>query len=118
MISFDVILLFTNVSIDATVDIILKRIYEPKEINTIFTKQELKELILLCTKGIYFILCGESYIRTDRVAMGFPLETVLSGIFMVELESTLVETLPNHLCLGNDMLTTPTVLKKKIQLNM
>ena len=50
--------------------------------------------------------------------MGFPLETVLSGIFMVELESTLVETLPNHLCLGNDMLTTPTVLKKKIQLNM
>ena len=118
MISFDVILLFTNVPIDATVDIILKRIYEPKEINTIFTKQELKELILLCTKRIYFILCGESYIRTDRVAIGFPLETVLSGIFMAEMESTLVETLPNHLCLGNDMLTTPTVLKKKIQLNM
>ena len=118
MISFGVILLFTNVPIDATVDIILKRIYEPKEINTIFTKQELKELILLCTKRIYFILCGESYIRTDRVAIGFPLETVLSGIFMAEMESTLVETLPNHLCLGNDMLTTPTVLKKKIQLNM
>ena len=50
--------------------------------------------------------------------MGFPLETVLSGIFMVELESTLVETLSNHLCLGNDMLTTPTVLCKKIQFNM
>ena len=42
MISFDVILLFTNVPIDATVDIILKRIHERKEINTSFTKQELK----------------------------------------------------------------------------
>ena len=38
MISFDVISLFTNVPIDATIDIILKRIYERKEINTSFTK--------------------------------------------------------------------------------
>ena len=56
MISFDVILLFTNVPIDATVDIILKRIYERKEINTSFTKQELKELILPCTKKEFTLL--------------------------------------------------------------
>ena len=97
MISFDVILLFTNVPIDATVDIILKRIYERKEINTSFTKQELKELILLCAKGVQFTLCSESYIQTDGVAIGYPLGPVLSGIFMVELENNLVPTLSNHL---------------------
>ena len=65
MISFDVISLFTNVPRDATIYIVLKRIYEWKEINTSFTKQELKVLILLCTKGVQFTLRGESYIQTD-----------------------------------------------------
>ena len=83
--------------IDAAIDIILKRIYEQKKINTSFTKQELKELILLCTKGVHFTLCGESYVQTDGVAMCSPLGPVLSGIFMVELENTLVTTLSNHL---------------------
>ena len=53
---FEVISLFTNVPEDATIDIILKRIYERKEINTSFKKQELKELILLCTKKEFTLL--------------------------------------------------------------
>ena len=57
----------------------------------------MKELILLCTKGVHFTLCGESYVQTDGVAMCSPLGPVLSGIFMVELENTLVTTLSNHL---------------------
>ena len=72
MISFDVISLFTNVPIDTTFVIVLKYIYERKEINTSFTKQDLKELILLCTKRVDFTLCRESYIqRWSRY--GFPL---------------------------------------------
>ena len=70
---FDVILLFTNVPIDAANGIFLKRIYEQKEINTSFTRQELKEFILLCKNGVHFTLCGESYIQADGVAMGSPL---------------------------------------------
>ena len=97
IISFDVISLFTNVPIDSAIDIILKRISERKKINTSFTKQELKKLILLCTKGVHFTLYGESYVQTDGVAMCSPLGPVLAGIFMVELENTLVTTLSNHL---------------------
>ena len=97
MISFDVISLFTNFPIDVTIEIILKRIYKRKEINTSFTKQELKELILLCAKGVQFTLCSERYIQTDGVAIGYPLGPVLSGIFMVERENNLVPTLSNHL---------------------
>ena len=50
-----------------------------------------------CTKEVHFTLCGESYIQTDGVAMGSPLGPAVSGIFMVELENTLVPTLSNHL---------------------
>ena len=74
----------------------MKRIYERKKINTSFTKQELKELILLCTKGVHFTLCRESSVQTDGVTIGSPLGPVLAGIFMVELENTLVT---NHLVL-------------------
>ena len=38
--SFDAISLFTNVSLDATIDIILKRIYKNREINTKINKRE------------------------------------------------------------------------------
>ena len=49
------------------------------------------------TKVVHFTLCGESYIQTDGVTTGFPLGPLLSGIFMVELENTLVPTVSNHL---------------------
>ena len=75
----------------------MKRIYERKKNNTSFTKQELKELILLYPKGVHFTLFGESYVQTDGVTMGSPLGPVLAGIFMVELENTLATTLSNHL---------------------
>ena len=97
MISFDVISLFTNFPVDAAIEIMLKCIYKRKGINTSFTKQELKELILLCAKGVQFTLCSERYIQTDGVAIGYPLGPVLSGIFMVELENNLVPTLSKHL---------------------
>ena len=42
IISVHVISLIRNVPIDAIIDIILKRIYERKEISTSFTKQKLK----------------------------------------------------------------------------
>ena len=54
LISFDVISLFTNVPLDATIDIVLKRIYDDREINTTISKREMKELIKLCTKDIRF----------------------------------------------------------------
>ena len=42
--------LFTNVPLEETIEIILKRIYINKEITTDITKQEMKELLILCKK--------------------------------------------------------------------
>ena len=54
LISFDVVSLFTNAPINATIVIIIRRINESKEIDTRITKNEMRELILLCTKNFTF----------------------------------------------------------------
>ena len=97
LVSFDAVLLFTNVLIDFTIDVIIKHIYENKEIQTNITKAEMKEIILLCTKDVHFTFCGKTFTQTDGVAMGSPLGSVLAGIFMVELETHLILKLKDHL---------------------
>ena len=62
-----------------------KHIYQNKEIQTNITKAEIREIILLCTKGVHFTFCGETFTQTDPVAMGSPLRPVLVGMYMVEL---------------------------------
>ena len=52
---------------------------------------------MLCTKGVHFTFDGKTYVETDGVAIGSPLGPVLSGIFMVELENNLIQTLSEYL---------------------
>ena len=89
--------MFTNVPIDATIDIIIRRIYEFKEIDTRITKNEMRELILLCPKNVHFTFNGETFTEVDGVAMGSSLAPILAGIFMVELERNLIPILKGHL---------------------
>ena len=55
LISFDVKSLFTNVLLQKTIDIIVKRIYENKEINTSISKKDMKDMLILCTKMFIFL---------------------------------------------------------------
>ena len=57
MVSFDVVSLFTNDPLEETINIIIKRIYDKNEINTNIPKQDMKELLYLCTKNAHFISC-------------------------------------------------------------
>ena len=93
MVSFDVGSLFTNVPLEETIEIILKRIYINKEITTDIPKQEMKELLILFTKNVHFTFNNETYIQVDGVAMGSPLGPVLANIFMVELETFVIPNL-------------------------
>jgi len=75
LISFDVSSLFTNVPLDYTIKIVLKRIYDQKETN--IPRDQVKQLLILCTKNVHFTFDGKTYIQKDGVAMGSPLgETV------------------------------------------
>ena len=57
--SFDVTSLFANAPLDETIEIILRRVYIDKEINTNIPRKEVKELLHLCTKNVHFPFNGE-----------------------------------------------------------
>ena len=90
MVSFDVKSLFTNVPLDRTIQLVLKRIYEKHEVSTNVTVLETKEMLILCAKNVYFFSNEEFYKQTDGVAMGLPLGPLLAYIFMIELENNIV----------------------------
>ena len=97
LIFFDVTSLFTNVPLDFTIDVILKQICDENEVNTNIPKQQIRNLLLLFTKNVHFSYNGDIYTQANGVAMGSSLGPVLAGIFMVELERTILPTLKEHM---------------------
>ena len=57
----------------------------------------MRELILLCTKNVYFTFNSETFIKVDGVAIGSPLAPILANIFMAELQRNLIPILKDHL---------------------
>ena len=90
MISFDVKSLFTSVLLKETINLTLDRIYHQKEIDTSISKNDMLNLLLMCTKNVHFCFGGDIYQENDSVAMGSPLELALAGIFMAELETRII----------------------------
>ena len=90
MVSFDVTSSFTNILLDKTIEITLKRVYKKKEITNTTPKRKMKELLYLCTKNVHFSFNNEISIQNHGVAMGSPLGPVVANIFMVELKRTIM----------------------------
>ena len=59
----------------------------------------MKQLLTLSTKNVHFTYNKTAYQQNDGVAMGSPLGPVLSGIFMVEFENSLILTLNESMAL-------------------
>ena len=93
MVSFDVKSLFTNVPLDQSINIILKQIYDDNELRISISRNEMKELLLLCTKKVHFTCNGKRHMLVDGVAMGSLLGPVLADIFMIELEKAILPEL-------------------------
>ena len=73
LVSFDVVSLFTKVPLDFTIELILKKIYEDRVITTKISRQQMKKLLLMCTKEMHFSYNGRMYQQVDGVAMESPL---------------------------------------------
>ena len=97
MVSFDVSSLFTNVPLDFTIELILDKVYNDQLVNTKLQREELRELLNLCTKEMHFSFNGQIFQQVDGVAMGNPLGPVLANIFMVELECQINPTLKDKM---------------------
>ena len=57
----------------------------------------MKEMSTLCTKNVHFTFNNDIYLQTDGIAMISSLGPVLTGIFMVHLERSLVPVLKDQL---------------------
>ena len=90
MISFDVVSLFTNVPLEKTIDIIIKKVYKEKRIKTKIKAGKLQKLLHLCTKEGHFTFNDKTYVQKDGVMMGSPLGSLIANIFMCELERTII----------------------------
>ena len=97
-ISFDVKSLFTNVPLDYTINIILRRIYDDNELYTNISKKEMKELLLLCTKNAHFTFNNEIYQQCDGKAIGSPLGPVIAGIFIAVIKLSIEHVLSIFNC--------------------
>ena len=91
----DAVSLFTNVPLDKTIKIILKRIYEDKLITTILKKHTMKKLITDVCKKTAFSFNDNVYKQADGVSMGSSLGPVIANIFMTELEKFILDELIN-----------------------
>ena len=86
--SLDVENLYTNVSIERTIEIILDHVYHndavapPNMSETI-----MKQLLTICTKEAPFKhIDGNIYQQTDGIAMGSPLGCIFANFYMSSLE--------------------------------
>ena len=67
--SSDVVSLFTNVPLEETIDIAIKRMYNKNEISTNILKQEMNELLYFCAKNAHFTMNSKAYVQIGGVAM-------------------------------------------------
>ena len=92
-ISFDVTSLFTNVPLNRTIKIILKRVYEEKLVKTNLKKNTLKKLIKDSCSKTAFMFNGKIYKQIDGVSMASSLGPVLANVIMTEFDKIVFDKL-------------------------
>ena len=77
-VSYDVVSLFTNISLYDTIDYIIESIYIHKKLPQICSKLIFRRLLEKITKDCTFQLCFEFYKQVDGCVMGGSLSVTLS----------------------------------------
>ena len=92
LVSFDVESLFTNIPTKETIEILLNLAFKRDGNNNIpnlfhgMSKDELRELLYICTQQSHFQFNGCFYDQIDGVAMGSPLGPLFANAFMTDFE--------------------------------
>ena len=94
--SLDVASLFTNITLEETIDLCINTLFENMEKVGLSTT-EIKELLSLATKESYFIFNGQFYKEVDGVAMRPPLAPTLANAFLVHFEVNWLQNYPSDL---------------------
>ena len=96
MASFDIDSLFTNLPLDETIDISVKKLFGRKKKYEGFTREQFKKLLILAVKNSCFLFNGTYYEQVDGVAMGSPLGPTLANIFLCHWEEVWIKKCPKQ----------------------
>ena len=94
MTSFDIDSLFTNLPLDETIDLCVKKLFKSKKKIKGLNKTQFRTLLEFATKKSFFLFNGKYYIQTDGVAMGSPLGPTLANIFLCHWEEIWLKKCP------------------------
>ena len=97
LVLIDVTSPFTVVPLAYKINLLSKRICDRKERHNKISRDEIKGLLLLCTKNVNFTFQNNACQQKDGVAMVSPLGPILIGIFIEELERDLIPKLSKYL---------------------
>ena len=92
--SLDVDSLFTNITLEETIDICTNELFKESETIDGLSKTEFKELLSLATEDSHFIFDGTLYKQINGVVMGFPLGPTFANAFLVYHEKKWFEHCP------------------------
>ena len=89
-VSYDVESLFTNIPLDDTIDKLVSKIFKNDDTykfkDVIFTKETLKEGLILCAKDQLFLFNNEVWLQIDGNSMGSPLGPPLANFYVSYIE--------------------------------
>ena len=94
MASLDVDSLFTNISLDETIDICCNLVFENKKVDGLL-KEDFRPLLTTATTESFILSDGKYYQQIDGVAMGSPLGPTLANIFLSYHETKWFANCPN-----------------------
>ena len=94
MASFDVDSLFTNIPLDETIEICVKKLFGRKQKFKGFSRSEFRTLLQYAVKDNLIYFNGKYYIQIDGAAMGSPLGPTLANIFLCHWEEIWLDKCP------------------------
>ena len=95
MASFDVVLLFTNISVNEKIGIISNALFSDHQFFHGLDRSEFEKLLSLSVENCHFIFDGCLYQQVDGVAMGSPLGPLFANIFMSFHEQKWLNSCPS-----------------------
>ena len=94
MTSFDIDSLFTNISLEETINICVDRLFENNTKVNNLTKESFRSLLELATLDCFFIFDGKCYRQKDGVAMGSSLGATLTNVLLCYFEEQWISDCP------------------------
>ena len=88
--------LFTNITLEETINICTNLLYNNEDVIEGINKSEFKSLLSLATQESYFIFNDVLYKQKDGVAMGSPRGPTMGNVFLAFYEVKWLEHCPNE----------------------